>query len=103
MSPLLFLVVVEGMSKPINVVKEEGKFEGVKIYLVLRITHLLFVDDALLFGRGFMEEWQDYKVILELFCNASGMVVSQQKSTFMEFGLDEAFLRQIKTLFPFQV
>lgn len=51
MSPLLFLLIVEGLNKLLHNDKEEGKSAGLKIYMVLRITHVLFVDDILIFGK----------------------------------------------------
>lgn len=56
LSPLLFLLIIKGLSRMINNAKEEGTLEGVKISMVLRITHLPFVDDVILFGKGFVEE-----------------------------------------------
>ena len=46
---------------------------GIKISASLTLTHLLFVDDVVLFGLGTMLEWMDFEVILETLCAASGM------------------------------
>ena len=45
LSPLLFLLVVEGLSHFILKAKEDGSFKGIPISEVLYITHLLFVDE----------------------------------------------------------
>lgn len=76
LSPLLFLLIVEGLSRLINRAKVEGKLDGVKFSLGLKITHLIIFCYVLLFGKGIVEEWKIIKDILELFCNASIMVVS---------------------------
>ena len=54
---LLFLLVVEGMRKLIEKAKLDGRFRGVMILDIISITHLLFADDVLLFGRGYINEW----------------------------------------------
>ena len=35
--------------------------------IVIRITHLLFVDDVMIFGHGSMDEWGCNKNILDVF------------------------------------
>lgn len=58
--------------------------EGIAIYWIVRITHFIFVDDVLLFGKRSMEEWKGYKDILDLFSGASSMAISG--STIFVFG-----------------
>ena len=52
LSPLLFILVIEGLSRIILHVKVEHKIKGINITHSLPITHLLFVDDVLIFGLG---------------------------------------------------
>ena len=52
LSPLLFLLVAEGLSRFILASKAEGSFRGIAISQVLYITHLLFVDDIMIFTNG---------------------------------------------------
>ena len=52
LSPLLFLLVVKGLSRALLDAKRRGLFEGIKIATNLNITHLLFVDDILIFCKG---------------------------------------------------
>jgi hypothetical protein len=49
--------VVEGLSRAIGEEKYRGEFQGISISSTLRITHLLFMDDVLIFcsGRGEMQ------------------------------------------------
>ena len=54
-SPLLFLLIIEGVSRIILNAKEEGEIKGVKVSVVVSITHLLFVLDVLIFGNSFEE------------------------------------------------
>jgi hypothetical protein len=52
LSPLLFLLVVESLSHFLTEAKTTGTFRGIKISSVLHISHLLFVDDILIFCDG---------------------------------------------------
>jgi hypothetical protein len=56
MSPLLFLLVIEGISRLIGHYKEEELFVGIQITKNFNISHLLFVDDVLIFGRGRLKD-----------------------------------------------
>ena len=52
LSPLLFLLVIEGLSLLIWESKRKGIIQRIIISPLLSITHLLFVDDVDLFGYG---------------------------------------------------
>jgi hypothetical protein len=93
LSPLLFLLVVEGLSRSIQKLVVERKIEGVLVEKGIRITHLLFVDDVLLFGNGTITEWKVFKEVLDLFCKAMGMSFSPHKSLFLEAGWIEEELQ----------
>jgi len=60
LSPLLFFLIVEGLGHILIKAKEEGKIKGVKVLHHLFFTHSIFVDDALLFGNGSLQEWSEY-------------------------------------------
>ena len=57
LSPLLFLLIVEGFSRLIKELTEHGEIVGIEVAANIFITHLLFVDDILLFGGGTQWEW----------------------------------------------
>ena len=82
--------------------KRNGKIKGIKISSRLFLTHLLFVDDVILFGLGSLEEWMAFKVILDTFCEASGMCININKSCFLHNYLDEALLQNISRLLPYR-
>lgn len=52
LSPLLFLLVGEGLSRFLKKAHSEGDFRGIHISQVLAITYLLFVNDILIFCDG---------------------------------------------------
>jgi hypothetical protein len=101
--PFLFLLIVEGLSKLLKKLVKEGILEGVLVANGVRITHMLFVDDVILFEKGYFQEWWVFKDVLNLFRNATGMDFNNQKSQFLEVGLSIDWLDQLKELFPFEV
>jgi hypothetical protein len=103
LSPLRFLLVIEGLSRVIQERVKDKKIEGVHVARGLKITHLMFLDDVIQFGIGCMIEWETYKEVLELFCKATRMDFSPQKSTFLEAGWDDGELTLLKELMPFEV
>ena len=65
--------MIESLSKLIEKSKFEGMIVEVRIFSTCCITHLLFVDSVLLFGKGSLLESPSFKEILCLFCEASSM------------------------------
>ena len=80
-SPLLFLLIMEGFSRLIKKCREDGSLTGVWISNMSSITHLLFVDDVLIFLNGSFKDSYVFKSILSLFCKAIGMEQNFEKST----------------------
>ena len=74
-SPLLFLLIIKGIRRLIEVAKKKKKIKGINIPHSLHISHLLFVN-VLIFGRGFVPELECYISIINTFCEASGMPIS---------------------------
>jgi hypothetical protein len=84
LSPLLFLLIVEGHSKILKMLVEDGSLEGFLVENGFRITHFLYVDDVIMFGKGSMQEWKVFKDTLNMFFNATRMASSNKKSQFFE-------------------
>ena len=103
LSPLLFILVIEGLSLLINDATRCGRIKGIKISASLTLTNLLFVDDVVMFGLGTFEEWVDFDVILETFCHASGMCISIDKSGFLFNEMDMGVLNNIRLFIPYCV
>jgi hypothetical protein len=66
--PFLFLIVVESLSRLIHEARRKGLISGLKVSISKVVTHLLFVDDVMLFGADTIREMQAIKYILTLFC-----------------------------------
>lgn len=103
LSPLLFLLVAEGLSHLIRSAKREGAVKGLEVAVNMFITHLLFVDDILLFTNGSLNEIKELKNILDLFMKATGMQINYRKSQLITEGLNRNEKNQISVLLPFEV
>jgi len=85
-----------------KVIVQNGLIKGIKISNDLSITHLLFVDDVILFGMGTIEDWTAFKVILETFCEASGMNINLDKSYFLHYNVNDSILRRVSDILPYR-
>ena len=92
LSPLLFLLVIEGLSRLILKEKVSGEIKGIKINPLLSITHLMFVDDIMLVGSGSLAEWSSLDDYLNTFSSVSGLSVNYNKSRLLLNGFN-AFLK----------
>lgn len=81
LSPLLFLLVIEALSRLLITASREGSIRGLKISDICYLTHLLFVDDVLLLLDGSIQDTTAFSRLLDLFSKATGMEVNRSKST----------------------
>jgi len=103
LSPLLFLLVAEGLSRAIIEAKRTGRFSGILIGEQLAITHLLFVDDVLIFCSGDRRDTRVLKEILNLFSKATGMDINVDKSSITTNHLRPEEELEILENFPFKI
>jgi hypothetical protein len=89
LSPLLFLLVAEGLNREITHAKSAGTFSGIKISHVLYLTHLLSMDDVLIFSGGSRREVEVLRNILSLFSKETGMQINDIKSSLSTYLLSE--------------
>jgi len=103
LSPLLFLLMIEGLNKMISDGKEEGSLHGINISLALAITHLQFVDDIVIFGSYSISDWQSLSGIFNTFSLATGMLINFEKSVLIPHGISPKQLDPIHSLFPARI
>ena len=94
--------MIEGLSLLIEDARRHGIVKGIKISQELSLTHLLFVDDVILFGIGTFEEWIAFKVLLDTFCEASGLLINSEKSCFLFNNVDDGTISRITRSLPFK-
>jgi hypothetical protein len=101
LSPLLFILALEGLNILLKMKQQEGLITGIKVSRLTKVLHLFFVDDIIIATKADLNEWQEIKGILNLFCCASGLQINEAKSTFHYSGLLAADLETFKSIFPF--
>eukprot|EP00253_Pinus_taeda_P011273 PITA_11273 len=81
LSPLLFLLIMEGLSRVISAARDRQLLNGIKLADNFYLTHLLFVDDILIFLNGSIGDTTTLQNSMLLFQRATGMRINEQKST----------------------
>jgi hypothetical protein len=103
LSPLLFLIIVEGFSRIIMKPVEKGKIEGILIANGVRITHFFLWMILSYLEKYHWTEWKFLKDALDLFFNVIGMTFDSHKSHFLEAGWSREELSQLKEILPYEV
>jgi hypothetical protein len=96
-------LVLEGLNKLIDEAKKNGLFRGIQAIESIEVTHVLFVDDISLFGRGNLREQSYLKSILDLFCKATRLEINMNKYCILTNGLSDDLLRRLEKLFPMKI
>ena len=96
LSPFLFLLCTEGLNNLILQVASEGSIHGFALSRRSpKLTHLLFVDDSLLFCRSNRNECQKVLDILASYESMSGQQINQGK-TFIFFSKSTTIAMRIE-------
>eukprot|EP00253_Pinus_taeda_P008568 PITA_08568 len=104
LSPFLFVILMEGLSRLIAKKKEDVQIRGLQpIRSYPATTHQQFVDDTMLHGTPTMKEATAYKDILHLFSKASGMEINFAKSTIFFFNTHQAVQSHLSRLLGFRI
>jgi hypothetical protein len=61
LSPLLFILVMEGLSLLLKKSQSEGKITWIKVSRIVKILHLMFINDVLILTNGSLQEWMEIK------------------------------------------
>jgi hypothetical protein len=68
LSPLLFILVMEGLSLLLKESQREGKLTGINVSRTIKILHILFVDDVIIMtnatSAGMVGDRQIIKIFL---------------------------------------
>jgi hypothetical protein len=83
LSPLLFILILEGLSILLKNSQADGHLKGIKVVGLTHILHILFVDDVLILSTANLAEWTIIHSILTTFCVVSGLEINVHKSVFL--------------------
>ena len=70
-SPFLFLLIVDSLSRNIEHAKIEGSFKGVMVTNSKELSHIMFVDDVVMMGEGTWENIKEVVKVLDLYKKAT--------------------------------
>lgn len=81
LSPYLYILFVEILSRMLHKLKSKGKIHGIKIgSSSLPISHLFFADDILIFCRANREKVKAVAKCMQQYCDWIGQLVNKVKS-----------------------
>lgn len=96
LSPLLFLIVAEGLNALIEAAKQAGLFKGAAVgNEKIIITHLQYADDILLIEGAYYSGIRAMKMIMRYFEAISGLKINFSKSSLIGVNVDEGWLSQM--------
>lgn len=100
LSPFIFILMADALSRYINFQSSNGLWLGVTLPdTSIRITHSLFTDDTLLFGKSSLKEAKLIKQTLDIYSSTSGQKINAAKSKIFIFNTPSILsLRICKTL-----
>jgi hypothetical protein len=102
LSPFLFIIMAEALSRLINSFNQKGLWKGINIIgTSLSITHSLFADDTLLFGSSTYQEAQSMKKAIDLYTQVSGQCINATKSKIYVFNTSQLVSQRIIHLLGF--
>jgi hypothetical protein len=99
LSPLLFILILEGLSILLKNKQAEGLLKGVKVAGLTHILHILFADDILILTNANLAEWSIIHSILTSFCFVSGLEINATKSSFLTSNVQESIKLDLSELF----
>lgn len=103
LSPLIFPLVVEGLSHLLKIAKSEGNFKVLPISQVLYIMCLVFMDDILIFCDNTLRDVYFLRHGLDLFKITSRMIINEDKSSVMWENLESHEVWYMEAHFNFSV
>ncbi|KAL4289650.1 hypothetical protein GQ457_14G024300 [Hibiscus cannabinus] len=94
LSPFLFNIVGEALSRLLKKANEMNVFEGVKVGdESLKITHLQYADDLIIFGKASMVNVLNIKRLLRLFEVIAGLKLNLTKTTIFGVNVEENIIK----------
>lgn len=99
LSSLIFLLVVEGLIQYLIEVVRRGDLQGLKLAPGITLTHLLFVDDIILFCNGSRRDIEFLERGINIFKTTRWMLINLQKSTLSPFLLRKLEVRNLINFF----
>ncbi|XP_074265959.1 uncharacterized protein LOC141588414 [Silene latifolia] len=95
MSPLLFTLCREYLSRLLKLVSQMHGFQFHPLCKSLKLTHLMFADDLLIFCKGDVRTIFIVMEAFKRFSNVSGLNINSDKSDFYSNGMSPALVQKV--------
>ena len=96
LSPYLFVLAMNVLSKMLNVVAKYGVFSFHLKCKKLELTHLCFADDLLIFSRGNLDSIVGIQNVMKQFYLFSGLHLNNSKCELFPSGISRILLSEIQ-------
>ncbi|XP_020272640.1 uncharacterized protein LOC109847811 [Asparagus officinalis] len=101
LSPYLFILGMEYLSRRLDRLKSDNQFKFHPKCKKLKITHLIFTDDLLLFGKGDLQTIMKLHQCIRDFSAVSGLEENADKSCIFYGGVQDSVKASINSLLGF--
>lgn len=102
LSPLLFIIMVETLSRKLEYERIAGNLLGLQIaHGVKNPNHLQFANDTLLLGGSYVVIASRFKQVMDSFLDTSGGVVNNRKCQIMDWNSRPHVMQSISRIFQF--
>ena len=103
LSPFLFILMVEGLSRVIKEKVEKREFRGMNLYAYSKfISHQQFMDDTMFMGHSSTQKAWVLKKFLNYFYKASDLEVNNSNSQLFFFNMPRIHQQNILCILGFQ-
>ncbi|KAH9680916.1 reverse transcriptase domain-containing protein [Citrus sinensis] len=104
LSPYLFIIGAEAFSSLLQQAEHQRLIHGLSFGKELKISHLLFADDSLVFTRASVTDCQNLKRIFDCYSAASGQLFNLDKSSmFLSGNIQAGQAATIKDIFQLNI
>ena len=69
-------MVMEGLIILVKKIHAEGRLIGIKVSMMVKILHLLFIHDVLIMSNDSPLEWREIDGILKIFFSSTGLQIN---------------------------
>ncbi|CAN1293082.1 LINE-1 retrotransposable element ORF2 protein [Linum perenne] len=103
LSPYLFVIAIEGLSRLLDIEGSSRRLPFHPQCLKLKLTHLAFADDMMIFSNGSVYGLETIVSVLEKFAGWSGLKVNPDKCEIFSAGIPSCALNHMRSFSGFSL
>ena len=89
LSPYIFVLAMDVLSKLLDAAADHGVFNYHPKCKKIKLTHLSFADNLMIFTKGYTNSIEGVQKVLQLFYTYSGLQLNSEKSEFFSSGINK--------------